>query len=322
MGRKILLTGLMMIMALGMLFADFAPPADSEVKSFSPPASSEIKGFGPPSDSKLTNTIEKESEPIWFHDLSIKILIVSVLITVSLLIFIFLKDKKWYRKMLLIASVGIIGFIFGGFLCPVTAVQNVIIKFGTAYTILFSIPLIATLFFGRIYCGTVCPYGAISELLHLKKFALKVPKKVDRILKYVKYGILVFLILRVFFSGSIIDNTPFKALFSFGGSTLNWIMTGAFAFLSLFIYRPFCRYICPYGAIMGLISKISIIKLRKDDSCVSCRICEKTCPMEAMDEQAKAGLDCILCGDCCQKCPKDSLSLSTNKKKNKVSGGV
>jgi polyferredoxin len=135
------------------------------------------------------------------------------------------------------------------------------------------------------------------------------------VLKYIKYGILAFLLLRIFLTGDLLDNTPFKAVFEFGGNPLNWIMTGVFIFLSLFVYRPFCRYFCPYGAIMALISKISFIKLRKDDYCISCRICERECQMDAMDKNAKTNAECILCGDCCTKCPKDSLSLSTNKKR-------
>jgi polyferredoxin len=315
MSRKLFVTGLILILALGMLFAEFGPSSDSKLDTFSPPASSEMKGFGPSSDIELDKTVSVKNDDFWFHDIAIKILIVIGLITASLLIFVFSRKKKWYRKLMMISSVVIIGFVFGGFLCPTTAVQNVIIKFGTAYTLLFSIPLLSTLFFGRIYCSSVCPYGAISELLHIRKFAIKVPKKVDSVLKYIKYGILAFLLLRIFLTGDLLDNTPFKAVFEFGGNPLNWIMTGVFIFLSLFVYRPFCRYFCPYGAIMALISKISFIKLRKDDYCISCRICERECQMDAMDKNAKTNAECILCGDCCTKCPKDSLSLSTNKKR-------
>jgi len=326
MKRKTIAVLLIILTVFGVVFAEFGPPSDKEIVTFTQPESSETegldfvsssedKGFGPASGTNLTNRVETVKNDFWFHDIFLKIITVAALIIASLLIFLFFRNKRWYRKLLMVSSVIIIGFIFGGFLCPVTAVQNVIIKFGTAYTILFSIPLISTLLFGRIYCSSVCPYGALSELLHIRKFAIRVPKKLDKILKYVKYGILIFLVLRIFLTGELIGDTPFKALFTFGGETLNWIMTGVFLFLSLFIYRPFCRYFCPYGALMALISKISLFRLKKDEKCVSCRICEKTCQMDAMDEQAKANSECILCGECCQKCPKDSLSLSTNKKR-------
>jgi polyferredoxin len=294
MSRKTIVFIFIILIALTAVFAEFGPPASSEVKEFLPPSS--------------------EESSYWFHDLFLKIITVSALIFASLLVFLFLRTKKWARKLMLISSVIIIGLIFGGFLCPSSAVQNIMLKAGTAYLILFSIPLIATFIFGRIYCGSVCPYGAISELLHIKKFAIKVPKKADKVLKYVKYGILVFLVLRVLFTGEVVGNTPFKAIFVFGGATLDWVMTGIFVFLSLFIYRPFCKYFCPYGAIMSIIAKFSIFRIKKDESCVSCRICEKECPMDAMDDHAVTDSECILCGECCNKCPKDSLKLRFSTK--------
>lgn len=270
--------------------------------------------FGPPGDVQLTQTIKSEEVSFWDHDIVLKIFIVGGLLVLSIVSFVFFRKKKWIRKVLLISSVIIIGFFSGGFLCPVSAVQNILFKAGTAYLILFLIPLVSTAIFGRFYCGYVCPFGALSELLHVKKLRISVDKRWDKILKYLKYIILIILVLRVFLgSEAVTDLTPFKALFSFGGSWLNWSLTGLFVGLSVFFYRPFCKYLCPYGALMALISRFSLFKIKSDESCINCTLCVKNCPMDAMNENIQTNSECIFCGECCQNCPKDSLNASINK---------
>ena len=270
--------------------------------------------FGPPADVKLTQPIKSEEVSFWDHDIVLKIFIVSGLLFLSISSFIIFKKKKWVRKVLLISSVIIIGFFGGGFLCPVSAVQNILFKAGSAYLILFMIPLISTAVFGRFYCGYVCPFGALSELFHVKKLRISVNKRWDRILKYLKYIILIVLVFRIFLgSDAVTDLTPFKALFTFGGSWLNWSLTGLFIGLSVFFYRPFCKYLCPYGALMALIGRFSLFKIKSDESCINCTLCVKKCPMNAMNENIQTSSECILCGECCQNCPKDSLNASINR---------
>jgi len=302
MSKRSIVILIIFLISITAIFADFSPPASTEIKEF--------KKIDPVTTVEVNSSADN---PYWFHDLFLKIIALSALIAVSLLIFSYFRTTKWVRKLTLVSSVILIGFIFGGFLCPISTVQNIILKAGSAYLILFSIPLIATFIFGRIYCGSVCPYGALSELMHIKRFSIKLPEKADRVLKYIKYAILVFLVLRVLFTTEIFDSTPFKAIFLFGGTTLDWVMTGVFVFISIFVYRPFCKYFCPYGAIMSVISRFSLFKIKKDDSCISCKICKKECPMGAMDANATTNLECILCGECCKKCPKDSLSYKSRK---------
>jgi len=270
--------------------------------------------FGPPEDVQITKQITKEELSYWDHDLILKVMIVSVLVALAVILFNFIKRKKWGRPLYLTSSIVIIGFFGGGYLCPVSAVQNILFKAGTAYLILFLIPLVSTAIFGRFYCGYVCPFGALSELLHIKKWRITVNHGWDRRLKVIKYVILIVLILRLLLGGqTLTDLTPFKALFTFGGSWLNWALTGLFVGLSIFFYRPFCKYLCPYGALMAIISRFSLFKIKHDDNCIDCSLCIKKCPMDAMGKDIHTNSECILCGDCCQNCPKDSLSVNIKK---------
>ena len=270
--------------------------------------------FGPPEDVQITKQISKEEQSYWDHDLILKITTISVLVAFAVILFNFVQRKKWLRPLYLISSIVIIGFFGGGYLCPVSAVQNILFKAGTAYLILFLIPLVSTAIFGRFYCGYVCPFGGLSELLHIKKWRITINRRWDRILKAIKYVILIVLVLRIFLGGeALTDLTPFKALFTFGGSWLNWALTGLFVGLSIFFYRPFCKYLCPYGALMAVISRFSLFKIKHDDNCIDCSLCIKKCPMDAMGKDIHTNSECILCGDCCQNCPKDSLSVNIKK---------
>lgn len=298
----------------------FSPPDESEFIM-----SSEVSG----TDQEVYENGEKSGkgggdiyrEEFWYHDLDLKILVL-VIFSITSVAFILMKKKTVrYRKLILVSSVVVLGFLMGGFLCPVSAVQNIIFKAGSAYLILFSIPLLLSLFFGRVYCGYICPFGALSELVHVKKLRIKVGKKADRILSLIKYFVLVFLLLRLIFSGEIVDGfSPFKDIFDWGGITFNLILSVVFILLSVFFYRPFCKYICPYGALQSVISKFSIFRISAKESCVSCKLCVKSCPMNAIDDKIEINGECLLCGECSSVCKKESICINlpvkTGNKKN------
>ena len=276
--------------------------------------------FGPGEGTQLSNDIAVKAPDYWVHDTGMKIVAVSLLIAGSVSVFFLFGAQRTRRIIILIISTVIAGFILGGFLCPISVVQNVFLKFDSAYLILFLIPLVATVAFGRFFCGYVCPFGAISELLHLRKFRIKIPEKWDKPFRFIKYAVLGFLVIRVLVSGeAVTDLTPFKALFTFGGEWINWLLTGLFIVLSVFFYRPFCKYLCPYGAIMAVLTRFSLLRIKAGKTCVDCRLCSGNCSMGAMGDDIKTSGECILCGECCTNCPRESLSISLSyNKKEKV----
>ena len=249
-----------------------------------------------------------DGQEYWYHDTPLKIFFVAVFTTAG---FIIIWTKKLvFRKPLLIASTIVQGFLLGAYLCPSRAVQNVILKYDTAYLIMFLVPIVTTFLFGRVYCGYACPFGAVQELLHVKRLRYKLPIKLDGLLRYIKYVLLVLAVSLTVATGRIVGgDAPFKPLFIFSGTLVAILMTVAFGILSVFVYRPFCSYLCPYGALMSLVSKFRLIRIKREETCVDCKLCVKKCPVGAMKEPGLGSGECIMCGDCCEVCPKDSLNV-------------
>ncbi|MDD5264101.1 MAG: 4Fe-4S binding protein [Candidatus Bipolaricaulis sp.] len=216
-----------------------------------------------------------------------------------------------YRTWLLLLSVGVAGFYLTGLLCPLCSVQNVFLKWNTAYLLLVLLPVVLTLLVGRVYCGYVCPYGALQELFHIRAWAPKIPARWRRVLGLVKYAVLVYLVIHALVTWTEVfkDMTPFRALFALGGTPLTIGLAAGFAVLSLVLWRPFCEVLCPLGALLSLVSRVSVFRLEVDASCVSCGACTSKCPATTCESGAIQAADCYLCGECVRTCGPKSLRL-------------
>lgn len=155
--------------------------------------------------------------------------------------------------------------------------------------------------FGRHYCGYLCPVGAVQEIAYgapVPKYVLK--RKI--LAEMIRFAVFVLFILAAFLA-------TFGMLFLFGipDFFLLILSTAFFVFvlvilISLFLYRPFCRLICPFGVLAALVGMKSIFKIRRTEDCIECGKCERACPTdEARGNDAKA--ECYLCGRCTNACP-------------------
>ena len=188
--------------------------------------------------------------------------------------------------------------------------------------------IIITIIWGRFFCGFICSFGAFQDLMRaIGKRIFKdhrIPEKADRILKYLKFVILSFIILGVWTLGIMndivwspwtvfgyySDITVFGSmayLFSLGGALLLLIMIG-----SMFTERFFCRYLCPLGAVFTLFGRIRLFKLRKKDgSCGNCRLCTSKCSMSipVSEKECVASGECINCMKCSALCPRENIGM-------------
>jgi len=215
------------------------------------------------------------------------------------------------RRYVLLASVAVLGFAIGGVLCPISAVQNIFVKAGTGYLLLFLVPVVLSILIGRAYCGYVCPFGALQELLHIRRWALRIPNRwIDRI-GWAKWLLLAYLVIRIAVTGEVVwsGTTPFKAFFTVGGTPLTLGLSGLFVVVSVFVYRPFCRLFCPLGALLSVVSRLRVFRIRSDRNCVSCRVCDAVCPVGAADSGTMNSGECLLCGACVRSCPAEDLDL-------------
>ena len=157
------------------------------------------------------------------------------------------------------------GFIREGCICPIGSIQNVTTalidpNYAIPYFVIgiFMLPLVAALFFGRVFCGGVCALGGIQELVLLKP--IEVPPAVDRLLgsfKWIYLGAaVVFAVLPAASRDFIICRfDPFVGFFRFTGPFHMLVLGGLFLLLGIFVGRPYCRYLCPYGALLSVFSR-------------------------------------------------------------------
>jgi polyferredoxin len=176
--------------------------------------------------------------------------------------------------------------------------------------------LVMTIIFKRIFCGYICPLGAISEFLRAaaKKIGFKqfkIPYSIDKILSLLKYPALAVMLFFTWKLATLVvrDTDPCFAILGFGGEeeTMGaYIAFAVFVIAAFLISMPFCRWLCPFAAVMSIFSKISFFKIfRNTESCTDCKVCSRNCPMgiEVHSVKTVNASNCISCMECIDSCP-------------------
>ena len=160
------------------------------------------------------------------------------------------------------------------------------------------------LVFGRVICGQVCPAGAVQELMYLVP-AKKRGRAESRIPVVVRAGVfIIFLVAALGLSVNLLALIGLPAFFHLAIAGVSFFVFLAIVLLSAVVYRPFCRYVCPYGALLAPAASRALYRLRRTDACIKCRKCERACPTGEADPSARLG-ECYLCGRCTEVCPVD-----------------
>lgn len=196
--------------------------------------------------------------------------------------------------------------------------------------ILVFMVFLVTALWGRFFCGFLCSFGMLQELIfffskRVISGRVRIPERFDSIMKFLKYFILVFIVAGVWILALPVDSSwdpwgVFGILVSGNFSIISSaIPTVGFAVLlaitvgSLFVGRFFCRYLCPLGALFAVVSRKRLYKIRRQsDSCTNCGLCTKSCSMgiRIPEKNAVISGECIQCMQCLSICPKESLSAS------------
>lgn len=218
--------------------------------------------------------------------------------------------------------------------CPLGSIQNALAESKTKTpTYVFGIILLYCIILGRTICGYLCPAGLLQELLYKIKTPKLKKSQVTRILSYTKYVILFILVIGVplmyalqennmpvpgfckyicpigTFEGGVFLLIPSSNSDYYGmlGALFSWkfLVMLIIILAAIFIYRVFCRFLCPLGALYGLFNKLSIIGIKVDkEKCSDCHACINVCKM---DVKEVGDHECINCGECISHCKEEAI---------------
>ena len=225
--------------------------------------------------------------------------------------------------------------------CPIGSLQAVLgsHQYQFSFYVIGCLMVIGSLA-GRFVCGWLCPFGLVQDVLYKIPFLKKIKKvPFDKELRYLKYMILlVFVIALPLFvtgiggtgdpwfckwicpAGTLFAGIPLISMneglrrtigFLFGWKMLILL---AVVILSVKISRPFCRYLCPLGAVYGIFNRFSLYQYKVDvEKCVECGLCGKECPMGVEIHKQPDSSECIRCGKCIHVCPHGAIFASCKK---------
>ena len=227
--------------------------------------------------------------------------------------------------------------------CPIGALQATLSSraYRFAFYVIGFLMLVGAVF-GRFVCGFLCPFGLFQDLLYKIPFRWKrknLPG--DALLRYFKYVVLAIFVIvlpltavdvfgqgKPWFcayicpSGTLMAGIPLLALNeglrAMAGFLYRWKIgiLIVLALLGIAVYRPFCRYVCPLGAIYGAFHPIAFFRIRVDaQKCTSCGACTRACKMGIDVVRKPNSAECIRCGECVRACPHQAIQMGFREKK-------
>lgn len=258
----------------------------------------------------LEALIEEESED---EDLAALIMsqifdLLALSAFLSLALVSFFKKSTTLKYVTMIVSILYLGFLRSSLVSVVNIFGLLewnfpLFKYNLSWYLLILFTVASTLLWGRLYCGRICSFGALTQLLDRvvpSRFRFELPSRLESRAIYVKYAllgtaVLYFLVTR--------DNSIYRYIepfwmFTLSGSTLMWIMLGILLLTTVFIRNFYCRYLCPLGAALGLLSNLTIFRIKRWRECNTCKICEKACEWGAIQGPKILVTECVRCDDC------------------------
>jgi polyferredoxin len=230
-------------------------------------------------------------------------------------------SARQLRSLFLVLSIAVLGFYRGGCPCSIQSFQNAFLwLFGSTIAwhslLLIGGLIVLTFLFGRVYCGWICQLGALQEFI-FKTSSFKVfqSERAQRIMRGIRIVVFLALIIQLLLTQTNLYKRidPFSAIYNFYSPHITgWVLVFILVGSSFFMYRPFCKTVCPVGLLLGWLSKIpgaSVLGVK--NTCIGCVVCNRKCSINAITHDSKiSALDnqeCIRCGECLSGCKKDAL---------------
>jgi polyferredoxin len=177
-------------------------------------------------------------------------------------------------------------------------------RYSISWYIFAIFSVISTVLWGRLYCGRLCAFGALTQLLDAtvpKRFRLEPPRWLERRASYIKYGLLTGVV--AYYAATKHTYVyryvePFW-MFTWSANMVLWIMLGTLLLATVVVRNLYCRFLCPVGAALGLISQVTtVFSIKRWSECTTCRICERACEWGAIQGPKIIKSECVRCDDC------------------------
>jgi polyferredoxin len=178
-----------------------------------------------------------------------------------------------------------------------------LVRYNLGWYLLAIFTILSTVLWGRLYCGRLCAFGALTQLMDRvvpAGWRRELPPRIERHATKVKYGVLAaavayFLVTR---DRSIYRYIEPFWMFGFHASPVLWVALGLLLTATVFVRNLYCRYLCPIGAALGVLSNLTVFRIKRWKECNTCRICEKACEWGAIKGPKIIASECVRCDDC------------------------
>ena len=229
-----------------------------------------------------------------------------------------------FTKSQLISVVNVYGLVTGNM--PV-------FRYSLAWYLFAAFTVVTTVLWGRLYCGRVCAFGALTQLMDRvvpARLRVEVPAWLEQRAAWIKYGLLVAVLLYFLATADIPAYRwvePFW-MFTRRGTTAMWIALAVLLVATVFVRNLYCRFLCPVGAFLGVLSKATVFRIKRWKECDTCKICEKACEWGAIQGPRIDMTECVRCDDCerlyadVKKCPHWLLLLRAKRRQRQAAPSV
>jgi polyferredoxin len=233
--------------------------------------------------------------------------------------FSFFRKSVRLKYVAFVAAVGYMGFAKSRLVSVVDmfAVADLslpIFKYSLPTYILWAFVIGSTILWGRVYCGRICAFGALTQLMDPivpRKMRFEIPVRIEKHANWIKYAVLAGVLAYFLATRDVSIYRYVEPFWMFGlfGTTGMWVGLGVLLVATVFVRNLYCRFLCPVGAMLGIISNLTVFRIKRWSECNSCKICEKTCEWGAIRGPKIVASECVRCDDCerlymdQQKCP-------------------
>jgi NosR/NirI family nitrous oxide reductase transcriptional regulator len=178
-----------------------------------------------------------------------------------------------------------------------------VVKYNLAWYLFFGFTVVSTILWGRLYCGRVCAYGALTQTLDAvlpRRWRVDVPRPIERRAAWIKFGLLFGVLAYYMVTHNVQIYQYVEPFWMFGlfGSTTMWALLAVLLIATVFVRNLYCRFLCPVGASLGLLSYLTVFRIKRWSECTTCRICQKACQWGAIDGPKILVTECVRCDDC------------------------